>query len=240
MTHSASQPNWHDAVLGQTAPGESTDAVLGGGATHRSRPNWTWGNPAVAHQSAHRLDGVIQQSLYVTAPAQQEIFCQLRPDMTFDPAAAAMSAPGHRAHVLTTNHHQVALLWGFYDRHRLITDAAPTIWYNRFYFQRDPLRCLLSSLQAGFVYWQLGAAVKADWEYHFETAFGRCPIVPNSHHIMAHMAQFHPCAYQAAYADWQAVDHPDVPPARQMQIQASAIAAVIELANYYLWFQMKL
>jgi hypothetical protein len=239
MTHSTPQPNWHDAVLGQTAAGKATDAVLGGGATHRSRPNWTWGNPTVAHQSAHSLDGVIQQSM-AAAPPHPAIFCQLSADMTFSRAAAAMYAPRHQAHVLTTNHHQVALLWGFYDRHRLITDVDQTIWYNLFYFQRDPLRCLLSSVQAGFVYWQLGSAVKADWEYHFETAFGRCPIVPNSHHIMAHMAQFQPRAYQTAYRDWQAQYRIDVPPARQIQVQASAIDAVIELANYYLWFQMQL
>jgi hypothetical protein len=239
MTNSLPQPNWHDAVLGQSAPGQSTDAVLGGDAADRSRPNWVWGNSAAAPAPARSLYGLLQQSLEVTAAAHGEIFCQLRSDMTFDPAGAAIAAPSHRAHARTTNHHQVALLWGFYDRHRLMTEADQTIWYNRFYFQRDPLHCLLRSLQSGFVYWQLGAAVKADWEYHFETAFGRCPIVPNSHHIMAHMAQFYPCAYQVAYRDWQSSAHLYVPPARRMPIQASAIAAVIELANYYLWFQMK-
>jgi hypothetical protein len=242
MTDS-NQPHWHDAVLGQSGrpsgPTPTTDAVLGGNA--RSAPNWTWGQSGdrqVVPPPKHSLQGVIQQCH--EADREAAIFCHLSPDFTFRRSATAMSAPRHRAHVITTQHRQVALLWGFHAADRRTGAIEQRIWYNLFYFQTGPLQALLRSVEVGFVYWQLGETVKADWEYHFATAFGRCPIVPNSHHIMAHMAQFYPAAYAAAYATWQTRYDLTIPLSRQRQLQQSAIDAVIDLANYYLWFQIQL
>jgi hypothetical protein len=239
MTHFPLRPNPDDAVLGQAstdfgAAVQPTDAVLGN-ALRPMSGNWVAQRPR-----GLSLQDVIQQSLFTT-DSSQEIFCQLTANFTFHGRAAAQYAPRYSAHAVATEHRQVSLLWGFYDHpDRQRPDSPDPIWYNRFYFRAASLRCLLSSVQAGFVYSQLAPAVAADWDDHFAMAFGRCDIAANGYHTMAHMAQFYPEAYQAAWADWQARYRINLVFSRQMPIPQPAIDAVIELANYYLWFQMKL
>jgi hypothetical protein len=245
MTHFPIHPNPDDAVLGRTSADfgavvQPTDAVLGN-ALRPITPHRNWGDrQGNQHLQTRSLQDVIQHSLFTTDP-HPEIFCQLTADFTFYRQAAAQYAPRYSAHAVATEHRQVSLLWGFYNHpDRQDGRSSAPIWYNRFYFKSAALRCLLSSVQAGFVYSQLGQAVTADWDDHFAMAFGRCDIAANGYHIMAHMAQFYPEAYQAAWADWQDWHQINLAFSRQMPIPQPAIDAVIELANYYLWFQMKL
>jgi hypothetical protein len=230
MTHFPASPRRNDAVIGQATPypglaGASTDAVLG-----------SYNRLPLSDQSARHspstlsLQSVIQQSL-LASDSNPAIFCQLSPRLTFQREAVAMSAPRNSAYAVSTSHRMVSLLWGFY---------APDRWYNLFYFKPAPLRCFLSSIQTGFDYSQLGQSARSEWDYHFETAFQRCEIAADRYSVMAHMAQFYPETYQAAWAAWQAEYQINLAFSRQMPIEPLAIDAVIELANYYLWFQMKL
>ncbi|MBE9029437.1 hypothetical protein IQ266_06625 [filamentous cyanobacterium LEGE 11480] len=239
---SAQTPQKYDAVIGQPDQNRRTDAVLGGRQSpHQpsSTPRWSWGYRYETADNQHSLYKLLRQCLDPQAP-DHAIFCQLTPDFQFTRSSTAKYAPRSQAHVIHTEHQQVAQLWGFRGDNPQVTHFQQIIWYNLFYFQTQPLRQLLSSLQAGFSYGQLPARMQRDWDYHFATAFSRCRIESTDHRIMAHVAQFHPRTYAIAYSYWQTQYQLDVPPARQLQLQESAIDAVIALANYYLWFQMKL
>jgi hypothetical protein len=239
MTHFPADPRWNDAVLGQSMPlpdwaARSTDAVLG--SSERLPPS----DQGDRHSPrALSLQQVIQQSLFSRDP-YPAIFCQLSPRLTFQREAVAMSAPRNSAYGVSTSHRMVSLLWGFYGADLRSYDTSEPIWYNLFYFKPAPLRCFLSSVQAGFGYEQLERSAIVEWEYHFETAFGRCGIGPERYQVMAHMAQFYPETYALAWAAWQAEHQVNLAFSRQIPIEPVAIDAVIELANYYLWFQMKL